>query len=212
MKVGYSTSSTLRQWGGAAAVLGGALLGVWGYLHGNIVLSSSHMLAAAMDLLIDMLLLVGLVGLCAWWREGRTGWLETVGFVFGFAGGALSVAQGIHAFITASGLAEPAPWYVYIRAASGLPAYVFRWLPMLPIGMIIVGMGAIRVGELRGWGILLLTMGLSSVAYHVTNSGGVFGTGLAHVLFGAVYSLSWLVLGCLLWTAGNGRNAHTSQQ
>ena len=162
-----------------------------------------------MNLFIDTLLLVGLVGLCARWREGRTGWLGAVGFVFGFAGAVLSVAQGIHALIAASGIAEPAPWYVYVRAASGLPADVFRWLPVLPVGLTTVGIGAILVG---GRGLLPLALGLSGGAYHLTDSGGVFETGFAHVLFGAVYSLSWVVLGCLLWTEGTGRNACTSRQ
>ncbi len=117
-------SSALRRWGGAGAALGGALFAVWGYLHGNIALSSGPPVAAAMGLLIDTLLLVGVVGLCAWWWEGRTDLLGAVGFVLVFAGVALSVAHGIHAFVTASGIAKLAPWWVYVRAANGLPTYV----------------------------------------------------------------------------------------
>lgn len=194
-------------------MLGGVLFSVWGYLHGNVALSSfGPTVAAAMDLLIDTLLLVGLLGLCAWWSEGQTGWLGAVGFVFGFAGAALSVAHGIHAFISASGMAEPAPWYVYVKTATGLPAKVFRWLPMLPIGMATVGISSIRAGALAGWGLLPLAMGLFGGAYHLTDSGGVFRMGFAHVLFGVVYSLSWVLLGCLLWPKGTGMNAHTSRQ
>jgi hypothetical protein len=80
------TSSAFRRWGGTGAALGGALFAVWGYLHGNIVLSSAPVVVATMDLLIGTLLLVGVVGLCAWWWEGRTGWLGAVGFVLCFAG------------------------------------------------------------------------------------------------------------------------------
>jgi hypothetical protein len=122
---------------------------VWSYLHGNIAVSSGPIVATAMKLLIDTLLLVAVMGLCAWWWEGRKGWLEAVGFVFGFAGVALRVAHGIHAFITAS-ITEAGPWYVYIQAASGLPADVFRWLPMLPVGMATVGIGSIRLAALEG--------------------------------------------------------------
>ena len=49
------------------------------------------------------------------------------------------------------GIAEPAPWWVYVRAAGGLPARVVRWLPVLPAGMVAEGVGSIRSGALGGW-------------------------------------------------------------
>ena len=190
-------------------MLGGTLLVTWGYLHGNIALSSSGpIVAAAMAFLVDTLLLVGLVGLCAWWWEGRASLLGAVGFVVGFAGAALGVTHGIHALISASGMAEPDPWYVYVRAATGLPAKVFRWFPMLPIGMATVGIGSVRTGALGGWGLLPLAMGLFGGAYLLTDSGAVLGIGYAHVMFGVVYSLGWIVLGCLLWTKRTTTNSH----
>jgi hypothetical protein len=200
-------SSALRRWGGAGAALGGALLAVWGYLHGNVAPPSAPVVAAAMGLLIDTLLLAGLVGLCAWWWEGPTGWLGVAGFVLGFFGVALSVAHGIHAFVTTSGIAEPAPWWVYVRAAGGLPARVVSWLPVLPAGMVAVGVGSIRSGALGGWGILPLAIGLLGAAYHLTDSGGVFGIGFAHVPLGAAHSLGWVLLGFLLWTEGTATQA-----
>ncbi len=55
--------------------------------------------------------------------------------MFGFFGAAPSVAHGVHAFVTASGIAEPAPWYAYVRGAIGLPAaMLFRCFPCLPSG------------------------------------------------------------------------------
>jgi len=141
---------------------------------------------------------------------GPKGLLGAVGFVVGFAGAALSVTHGIHALISASGLAEPAPWYVYERAATGLPAKVFRWFPMLPIGMATVGIGSMRTGALGGWGLLPLVMGLFGGAYQLTDLGGVLRIGYAHVMFGVVYSLSWIVLGCLLWLKRTATNPHTS--
>ncbi len=159
-----------------------------------------------MAFLVDTLLLVGLVGLCAWWWEGRASLLGAVGFVVGFAGAALGVTHGIHALISASGMAEPDPWYVYVRAATGLPAKVFRWFPMLPIGMATVGIGSIRAGALGGWGFLPLVMGLLGGAYQLTDSGGVLRMGYAHVVFGVGYSLGWIVLGCLLWPKRSATN------
>jgi hypothetical protein len=46
---------------------------VWSYLHGNIAVSSGPIVATAMKLLIDTLLLVAVMGLCAWWWEGEHG-------------------------------------------------------------------------------------------------------------------------------------------
>ena len=191
------------------ALLGGTLLLTWGYLHGNIALSSSGpIVAAAMDLLVSTLLLVGLVGLCAWWWEGPKGLLGAMGFVLGFAGAALGVAHGIHAFVSASGLAELAPWHVYERAATGLPTKVLRWFPVLPIGMATVGIGSVRTGALGGWGLVPLVMGLFGGAYLITDSGVVPEIDHAHVTFGVVYGLGWIVLGCLLWTKRTATNSH----
>jgi hypothetical protein len=165
-----------------------------------------------MGLLIDALLLAGLAGLCAWWWEGRTDLLGALGFVLAFAGVALSVAHGIHALVTASGIAELSPWWVYVRAASGLPAHVVRWLPVLPVGMVAVGIGSVRSGALGGRGILPLAMGLLGAAYHLTDSGGIFGIGFAHAPFGAAYSIGWVLLGRLLWTQGTATHAHAARR
>ena len=207
-KRSFLASLALRRWGGAGAALGGTLLAAWGYLHGNMGGSAGPVIAAAMGLLIDTLLLAGLAGLCAWWWEGRTNLLGAVGFVLVFVGLALSVAHGIHAFVSASGIAELAPWWVYVRAASDLPGYVVSWLPVLPVGMVVVGIGSVLSGALGGWGILPLAMGLLGAAYHLTDSGGLFGIGFAHVPFGAAYSLGWVLLGFLLWRQGTATHAH----
>ena len=190
-------------------MLGGALFVTWGYLHGNIALSSlGPTVAAAMDFLINTLLLVGLGGLCTWWWEGRTDWLGAGGFVVGFAGAALSVTHSIHALISESGTAELAPWYVYVLATTGLPPKVFSWFPTVPIGMAIVGIGSIRTEALGGWGFLPLVVGLSGEAYKLTDSGGVFRMGNAHLVIGVVYGLSWVLLGCLIWPKRSGPNRH----
>jgi hypothetical protein len=114
----------------------------------------------------------------------------------------LDVAHGIHAFVIAGGIAEPAPWYVFVRAVLGLPAYVFDRVPILPVGMVAVGIGSIRSGALGAWGILPLAVGLLGGAYQLTDAGGVFETGFAHVLVGAGYSFGWV-----FWAAYSGRTA-----
>ena len=50
-------------------------------------------------------------------------------------------------------------------------------------------------------------------AYHFTDSGGIFGMILAHVGFGAGYSLGWVFLCCSPWKEDAATNvAHTSRR
>ena len=146
-----------------------------------------------------MLFLVGLVGLCARYWEGRGSWIGAAVFALGFAGAALAVAHGIHNIFSASGVVEMAPWYVYVRATTGLPADLVGWIPWLSYGLMLVGIDSIDTGALGGWSSLPLAMGLFGWAYKLTDSGAIE-MGLAHVLLGGLYGLSWLVLGCLLWS------------
>ena len=187
-------------------MLGGTLFAAWGYLHGNIALS--HFGGAAAGLLINVLFLVGLAGLCARFRRGGGGWVGAAGFVLGFAGAALDAAHGVHNVFSASGAVDVAPWYSYVRAATGLPADLVGRLPWLSYGLMLVGVGSISTGALGGWGSLPLAMGLFGWAYWLTDSGAIE-AGFAHVLLGALYSLSWVVLGCLLWSAATERTAGT---
>ena len=194
------------------AVSGGTLFVTWGYLHGNNALSYfGAVLPGTMSLLMNMLLLVGLVGLCAWWREGRASWLGAAGFLCGFAGAVLSVAYDIHDIISATGILETAPWYAYVRALSGLPPKVLDWFLGVPIGLAAVGTASMRTKALEGWGPLPLAMGLFGWAYELTDSGAVVETGFPHVLFGVVYSLGWVIVGSLLWSKGTERSPSSSR-
>ena len=194
-------------------MLCGTLFVAWGYLHGNIALSHfSAVLPGAMSLLMNMLLLVGLVGLCAWWREGRAGWLGAAGFLCAFGGALLGLTHGIYGIISATGIVDTAPWHVYVRAFSGLPPKVFGWLPGVPIGLATVGIASIRAKALEGWGPLPLATGLFGWAYKLTDSGAVVEAGFAHGLFGVLYSLGWVVLGCLLWSKGTQRSPSDSRR
>lgn len=177
-------------------------MAAWGYLHGNIALPySGAVVAKAVGLLLHVLFLAGLTGLCAWWRGERGGWLGAAGFVVGFAGALLGVAQGIHGVVSASGgVVDVATWYAYVRAVSGLPVKLLSWPPWLPVGLVAVGIDAVGARRaLRVRGYSLLATGFSGCAYAFTEPGGVVEEmGFAHVLFGALYSLGWVVLGCLL--------------
>ncbi len=74
------------------------------------------------------------------------------------------------------------------------------WPPWIPVGLAALGIdfvGARRAS--RSVGYLLLATGFCGCAYAFTELGGaVEEMGFAHVLFGALYSLGWMALGCLL--------------
>jgi hypothetical protein len=175
------------------AVLFGTLFVAWGYFHGNIALSYfSAVLSGAMSLLINVLLLVELVGLGTWWREGRASWLGEAGFLCAFGRALLGVAHGIYGIISATGIVDTAPWYVYVRTLTGLPPKVFGRLPGVPIGLATVGVASIRAKALEGWAPLPLATGLFGWAYELTDSGVVVETGFAHSLVGVLYGLGWV--------------------
>ncbi len=151
-KEGYLTSLALRRRGGAGATLGGALFA-------------------------DTLLLVGVVGLCAWWWEGRTGWLGS---------------GGLRVRVLRSG-AERGAWRPRFRnrqrhrgAAGSLVRlcpgshrltgrHVVPLFPMLPVGLVAVGIGSIRLGALGGYGTLPLAIccwaGLTTSPTRAASSG-----------------------------------------
>ncbi len=190
----------MQRWGGVGAVLGGALLGAWGYLHGNIALPySDAVVARAMSLFLHALFLAGLAGLYACWRR-TGGWLGAAGFGVGFFGVLLEMSQGIHGVLFESGVVDVDSWHAYVRAVTGLPAKLLTWPPWTPVGLAAIGMNFVGARRaLRVLGYLLLATGFCGCAYAFTEPGGVVEEmGFAHVLFGALYSLSWMVLGCLL--------------
>lgn len=176
-------------------------MAAWGYLHGNIaLLYSNAVVSEAVGLLLHALFLAGLTGLCAWWWGQRGGWLGAAGFVVGFFGALLGVAHGIHGVLFESGVVDVDPWHAYVRAVIGLPAKLLTWPPWIPVGLAAIGMDLVGARRaLRVWGYLLLATGFCGCAYAFTEPGGIVeDMWFAHILFGALYSLGWVVLGCLL--------------
>lgn len=55
---------------------------------------------------------------------------------------------------------------------------------------------------MRGWCPLPLAMGPFGWGYLLSDSGGVAEARSAHVLFGVLFGLGWVVLGYLLWSEG----------
>jgi hypothetical protein len=83
-------------------------------------------------------------------------------------------------------------------------------LTWLLVGLTIVGLAAVRKGVVRDWSLSLLAMALFGWVYHLTDDiTGIVDVRSVHVVFGVLFSLSWMVLGYALWSTSNvvGRTA-----
>lgn len=192
------SSSPLLRWGGTGAVLGGVLFAAWGYLHTDITSPQLGAIADALGLVVPLLFLVGLIGLYAWIRGRASRSLGRIGFVFGFGGAGLGVAYRL---LDIAGIASTADRYGY-AVGKGWPPQLFDWFPWLLAGLTLIGMAPVSTGSLEGWTRLPLAMGLFGWTYYFSESGGIAQMRTIHVLFGLLFSLSWIGLGCLLWSRG----------
>ena len=81
------------------------------------------------------------------------------------------------------------------------------WLVWLMAAVTLVGLAAIRMKALRGYGALLLAMTLFGWVYSFTDWGHILEVRLVHIVFGILFSLSWVALGCTL-LRGEGKVEH----
>jgi hypothetical protein len=140
-------------------------------------------------LIVPMLFLVALAGLYVRCR-GRVGSLEGTGFAFGFIGS----ARG-----TVNSVVDVPSWHLYVSSEGWLPL-LLGWFPLLCVGLVLVG---ITIGRNTpdGLGALLFAIGAFGWAYCFTEkaSGGIIEARSAHVVFGVLFCLGWMVLGYALW-------------
>jgi hypothetical protein len=190
------SSSPLLRWGGTGAVLGGVLFAVWGYLHADIASPQLDAIADVLGLVVPLLFLAGLIGHYAWLQGRASGSLGGIGFIFGFGGAGLGEAYRL---LDIAGIASTADRYDYV-VGKGLPPQLFDWFPWLLVGLTLIGMASVRTGSLEGWAPLPLAMGLFGWTYYISESAGITQLRAIHVLFGLLFSLSWIGLGCLLWS------------
>jgi hypothetical protein len=188
---------------GVGAISAGTLFAAWGYVDGGFAPSAYLDAAlAALAFVVPTLFVVGLAGLYA--RCARSvSWLGEVGFVLGFVGSAAGAMRGFEDLID---------WYDahllgYTNStASGLLLNPWiDWLPLLFVGLSLVGIVTVRTETLGAVRALPLAMGAFGWAYLFTDSGGAVETRLGHVVFGVLFSLSWVALGGMLWDQGGAR-------
>jgi hypothetical protein len=178
--------------------LAGVLFATWGYLDGDGAFSVNSA-KIALSVLVPALFLLGVAGLHAR-CEGLVGPLGYIGFAITFIGSAAGLVHGLESMI--SWYEAYVMGYAHATASGQLLPFLYGWLAWLFVGLSVVGITALRTKTLGVLRALPLAMGALGWAYYFTDSGGVVETHLSHIGFGVLFSLSWVVLGGVLWRQG----------
>ena len=197
---GRSSILLLRS-GGFGALLAGVLFATWGYVHRDDAPWYFDTTAGALNFVVPALFLVGFLALfklC----NAQVGRIGKVGLVLGLAGSAMGSAYAVHwsAFATRDDPLSLLEW---------LDTVLVWWLHIILAGLPLAGIAALDARPLRGLGVLLLAMGALGWAYLVTDSDAIFEARLEHVVFGLLFSLSWVVLGLALLRRGSHLRAQS---
>lgn len=164
---------------------------------------NSHFLAAPM-----VFFSLGILGLYAL-QFGRRGWLGHVGFVFSVGGLFLAIMATMKpsAYLdeVPSVAIDPVLWWPiawwYNTASSGLA--------VISLGLVLLGIAAIRANALPGWNVLLLMIAALAIYIVPVLSRAVSFAGdtllFEYGLFAGLlvlFGVSWMLLGYSLWRVG----------
>ena len=208
--------STLIGWSGWASALAGVLFAAWGYIDSEVHFWYLDVPVKVLGVVVPLLFFVGLAGVYLKCRR-QLGWLGGTGLALSLVG----IGQGIY-----GGVMNAYVWYVEIAQSDDyweegyttseeavveaviaekgwLLMMLSDWLTLLFVGLTIAGLAAVRMRGLRVWGCLLLAMTLSGWVYRFTDAGAMVEARSVHVVFGVLFSISWVVLGYALWSSRN---------
>jgi hypothetical protein len=178
-------SSNLIRWGALAAVLAGALFIVEAVAVPFI--GDSHWGFHALDAPPHALLAVGLVGLYLWQtRQGRIGWLGTVGFIL-VVTACVVIALGGLAIVFVDGV---------LRAPVGVLDSIHPIELLLIIGAVLFSMATMRADLLPRGGALLIIVG--ALGFFGIAFAGVAPEWLISVAV-VILGAGWAWLGYALW-------------
>lgn len=178
-------SSNLIRWGALAAVLAGALFIVEAVAVPFI--GDSHWGFHALDAPPHALLAVGLVGLYLWQtRQGRIGWLGTVGFIL-VVTACVVIALGGLAIVFVDGV---------LRAPVGVLDSIHPVELLLIIGAVLFSMATMRADLLPRGGALLIIVG--ALGFFGIAFAGVAPEWLISVAV-VILGAGWAWLGYALW-------------
>lgn len=185
------SSSARTRWGGAAAAFAGISYGALGYLHG---IDPPDYVSAVLPVLAvatPALFLLGLVGLHSQ-LGGTANRLGETAFLLGFAGTGLGVFAEVVAWWPTPPIVKN--WWAQL--------YTFNWLAQLAVSLTLVGITTLVKERLGRWGALVLTSGMFGCLSLVTDpdfSAALMPMRPVHFTFAALFSLSSIVWGCLLF-------------
>jgi hypothetical protein len=179
-------SSNLIRWGGPAAVLAGALFIVEALVVPFI--GDSHWGFHALDAPPHALLAVGLIGLYLWQtRQGRFGWLGTIGFIL-IVTACVVIALGGFAIVFVDGV---------LKAPVGVLDAIHPVELLLLIGSVLFGMATMRENVLPSRAALLIIIG--ALGFFGIAFAGVGPEWLISVAV-AILGAGWAWLGYALWS------------
>ncbi len=165
--------------GGAAFILAGFSYGGWGYLDNPGDTGYVFAIVAALSATTPALFLIGLVGL--YFSVGREGsFLGHVAFLLGILGTALGFMNGI-GWVSEAGIS---------------------WWVLLFFCLTLAGLNTIIRKATRRRGMLIITSGILGWISLLTDPsfpGAVAAAQTVHVMFAALFCLSSVVLGCILF-------------
>jgi hypothetical protein len=197
------------EWGGGC--FGGVLFLVLGYLDREGAPWYYDLAVLVLGIFVPLLFLVGLAGTYVKFR-GQVGWISLIGFLLCFAGAEWAA---INAFMYAPNLYRhlgertwdhgSAPEECGLCLLSKLSQLLNFPQTWLFVGLSIVGLATVRKkGVLKDWGLLVLAMALFGWVYQLTDDvAGIVDVRSVHVVFGILFSLSWMALGYALLSSKN---------
>ena len=204
----------MLPWGSLGAILGGPLFASWGYVHRESAPPHFDALANALSIIVPLLFSMGLAGFCAWRSRRAERICGEVGSVLALAGSILALAGCGLGFLynlaVVLSVTDTAERYGY-AASQGWPPQLLDWFPWLLLGLTLIGMAYVRTEPLRGWRFLPLSMGTFGWVYFFSDFGSTNQMRTAHILFGLLFSLCWVLLGYLIWLNRTGGQAKDSR-
>lgn len=176
-----ASSRSLARCGAVAACLGGVSYGAWGYLDNPDV--SGFVIAVVVPMLsitTPALFLGGLVGLYYWLGRGGS-LLKRIGLLVGLVGSLLGLFNGLD-------------WWE------------LEWSILLFAGLTVLGVGMVVEDPPRLLGVLVLvsgTLGWVSLLTDPAFSGVLVPMRPVHVVFAALFCLSWVAWGGVLFRSAS---------
>ena len=201
----HTPFSAVVGWSGLAAALSGVLFALWGYVDRADSPWYLDLAVIQLEIVVPLLFMVGLAGVYA--KCGpRVSVLGVIGFIVGFGAAGWGVVAGVIRAPTMYRQLGERSWEHCTAQECGLWLSLLLSNPLtwLLVGLTMIGLSTIRIGRLRYWAYLLLVMALFGWVYQLTDDRtGIVDVRSIHVVFGVLFSMSWMALGYALWSSRN---------